>query len=64
MSIKAAVVGTGYLGSFHAEKYAKSENAELLAVVDIIPAKAQTCAARLGTKAGVDYRELPALGVQ
>ncbi|KPJ67300.1 MAG: UDP-N-acetyl-D-glucosamine dehydrogenase [Coxiella sp. DG_40] len=32
--IKCAVVGVGYLGKFHAEKYAKLPNAELVAVCD------------------------------
>lgn len=64
MKIKAAVVGVGYLGSFHAEKYARSEHAELVAVVDLSPGKANALAERLGTKALSDYRELPKLGVQ
>ena len=33
--VKSAVVGVGYLGKFHAEKYAASSKAELVAVVDI-----------------------------
>tara|TARA_R110000868_G_scaffold84822_6_gene238973 strand:+ start:49476 stop:50432 length:957 start_codon:yes stop_codon:yes gene_type:complete len=32
--IKTAVIGVGYLGSFHAQKYAKLEQAELVAIVD------------------------------
>jgi len=62
--MKAAVVGVGYLGSFHADKYSRSENAELVAVVDSLPAKAEQCAARLEVKALTDYKQLPALGVQ
>ncbi len=34
-TIKAAVIGTGYLGRFHAEKYAHLDGVELTAVVDI-----------------------------
>ena len=34
-SITAAVIGVGYLGKFHAEKYAASEKVKLVAVVDI-----------------------------
>ena len=30
-----AVVGVGYLGKFHAEKYAASAKAELIGVVDV-----------------------------
>jgi len=62
--MKAAVVGVGYLGSFHAEKYARSERAELVAVVDVDASKAGKLAERLGTKALEDFRELADLGVQ
>ena len=33
--ISVGVVGVGYLGKFHAEKYAASEKAKLVAVVDV-----------------------------
>ena len=33
--LPVAVVGVGYLGKFHAEKYASSEKADLIGVVDI-----------------------------
>ena len=32
--IKAAVIGVGYLGRFHAQKYAQIPACELVAVVD------------------------------
>ena len=32
---RAAVVGTGHLGTFHAEKYAAIESCELVGVVDV-----------------------------
>ena len=31
---KTAVIGAGYLGKFHAEKYAAHESCDLVAVVD------------------------------
>lgn len=62
--MKAAVIGVGYLGTFHAEKYARSEKAELVAVVDVRESQAQAVAERLQTKALTDYQELPSLGVQ
>src|SRR3989338_146584 len=34
--VKCAVVGVGYLGAFHAEKYKHLPQAELIAVCDII----------------------------
>src|SRR5262249_24280564 len=56
--IAAAVVGVGYLGKFHAEKYAGSEKATLVAVVDIDKGRAESVAGRLGVAALTDYREL------
>jgi predicted dehydrogenase len=57
-NIPAAVVGVGYLGKFHAEKYADSEKATLVAVVDIDRNKAESVASQLGVEAFSDYREL------
>ncbi|MFP4226874.1 MAG: Gfo/Idh/MocA family oxidoreductase, partial [Desulfobacterales bacterium] len=37
--IRAGVVGVGYLGKFHAEKFAAAEHAELVGVVDTDPAQ-------------------------
>jgi predicted dehydrogenase len=56
--IKAAVVGVGYLGKFHAEKYAASSQADLVAVVDLDEKRAREIAAPLGAAAFTDYREL------
>jgi predicted dehydrogenase len=56
--IRAAVVGVGYLGRFHAQKYAALPECELTAVVDIDTEVAARIAAELGTRALSDYREL------
>jgi predicted dehydrogenase len=56
--IAAAVVGVGYLGKFHAEKYADSEKATLVAVADIDKGRADAVASQLGVAAFSDYREL------
>jgi len=48
----------GYLGRFHAQKYAALENAELVGVVDIDPGKAAQVAQECQTRAFTDYREL------
>jgi len=61
--LKAAVVGVGYLGKFHAEKYARSKQAELVAVVDKDPEVAAKLAAKYRARACVDYKDLPGLGV-
>ena len=56
--ITAAVVGVGYLGKFHAEKYADSEKSTLVAVADIDEGRAESVARQLGVAAFSDYREL------
>ena len=56
--IKCAVVGTGYLGKFHAEKYAALEDVELLAVVDSDLEAAARVAEKNGGRALTDYREI------
>jgi len=56
--IPVGVVGVGYLGRFHAEKYALSPKAELVAVADIDAGRAREVAASVGAEAVTDYREL------
>lgn len=56
--IPSAVIGVGYLGKFHAEKYAGSSKANLVAVVDIDGARAAEVGAAVGTAALTDYREI------
>ncbi len=56
--IKAAVIGVGYLGRFHAQKYAQSPRCRLEAVVDERPEAREQVAAEVGTRALADYREL------
>jgi predicted dehydrogenase len=56
--LRVGVVGVGYLGKFHAEKYARIEGVKLAGVVDIIPDRAESVAKRLGTEAFSDYRDL------
>jgi len=57
-AIKAGVIGVGYLGKFHAEKYANSPDAELVGVVDTDQDRSREIAARYGVQAGTDYRDL------
>ena len=56
--LRAAVVGVGYLGRFHAEKYAAHAAAELVAVVDVDRARAEAVAMALGVEAVTDHRAL------
>jgi predicted dehydrogenase len=56
--IRAAVVGVGYLGRFHAQKYAQLEGCELVAVVDGREESRQAVAKETGSIPLADYREL------
>lgn len=56
--IRAAVVGVGYLGRFHAQKYAQLDGCELVAVVDGRDDARQAVAKETGSAALADYREL------
>lgn len=55
---RVAVIGVGYLGKFHAEKFANMDNIELAAIVDTNKAVVDALAAKLGTRAAYDYREV------
>ena len=54
-NLRAAVIGVGYLGNFHAQKYAQIANVDLYAVVDTDPARAEEIAAKYVTRAVTDY---------
>src|SRR5689334_10142928 len=56
--IRAAVIGVGYLGRFHAQKYAQLEGCELVAVVDGRQEVRDAVAAEVKSRALADYREL------
>ncbi len=52
------MVGVGYLGRFHAQKYAQMPDCELAAIVDSDPEARERVAAELGTCALPDHRTL------
>ena len=64
--LRIAVIGVGYMGRFHAGKFAAMKDAgragvaaaELVAVVDADAARAKTIAAELGCGHETDYRSL------
>lgn len=56
--LKCAVVGVGYLGKFHAEKYASLPDCELTAVVDVGREAAERIASKYGAKAYTDYAQI------
>lgn len=56
--LRAAVIGVGYLGKFHAQKYAGRDDVELVAVVDSDGARAAEIAHEHNARAEQDYRQL------
>lgn len=56
--IRTGVIGVGYLGRWHAEKYAGLDNTDLIGVVDADEVQAHAVAEKLGTRAYTDYRDL------
>ncbi len=59
--IKVGVIGVGYLGNFHAQKYAAMKNVDLVGVFDRSIDRAQEIAEICQTKAFADYHELISL---
>lgn len=57
-ALRTAVIGVGYLGNYHAQKYAAIPDSELVGVVDNDPARAAEIAVALGTQAYSDHRDL------
>ncbi len=57
-AVRVGVIGVGYLGRFHAQKYARLREASLLGVVDVDLAQAQRIAEEVKTEAFSDYRAL------
>jgi len=56
--LRVGVVGSGYLGRYHAEKYARMDDIELVGVVDIDKSKAEEVAGRFNTKAYLHHKYL------
>ncbi len=56
--IRTAVIGVGYLGRFHAQKYAQMEGVDLVGVVDVSPERAQDVAKEVETRAYTDIHEI------
>lgn len=56
--IRVAVIGVGYLGKLHAEKYSRIEGAELVGVVDADSVRAKEIADSLGVRAYSNHADL------
>ena len=57
-NIRIGVIGVGYLGKFHAEKYAAMDDVDLVGVVDLDKAATDRVAAKLGTSSYQNYQDL------
>ncbi len=56
--VRVAVIGVGYLGRFHAQKYAQLAECELVAVVDARQEAREAVATEVGARGLDDYRQL------
>lgn len=56
--LRVAVIGAGAIGPLHAASYAANSNAELVGVVDVVPARAAELAASYGSTAYSSVDEL------
>ena len=56
--LKCAVIGVGYLGRFHAQKYQLLDNVELVGVCDVNEVGCKAVAEELSVPAFFDYRNL------
>lgn len=56
--IRAGVIGVGYLGRFHAQKYNGMDDVELVGVVDTNSAQAEKVAKECNCRAFTDYMEM------
>ncbi len=57
MSLRAGVAGAGVFGGYHAQKYAESNKADLVAIFDIDAARAQAGAEKQNGQAYSDYEQ-------
>ncbi|MBF0622042.1 MAG: Gfo/Idh/MocA family oxidoreductase [Magnetococcales bacterium] len=56
--LRAAVIGVGYLGRFHAQKYKHLDTVDLVAVVDSSAERAKEIGEELGVPGYTDYRKI------
>lgn len=56
--LRAAVIGVGYMGRFHAQKLASCDGVQLVAVADGDAARAREIAAEVGCAAETDFRRV------
>lgn len=57
-NIRVGVIGVGYLGRFHAQKYAAMDNVDLIGIADVDQGRAEEIARECSTQAFTDYRAM------
>ena len=56
--VKIAVIGIGYLGEFHAQKYKTNKDADLIGVVDTNKQRSEEISNKIGVKSYNDYKSI------
>jgi len=56
--VRTAVIGAGYLGRFHAQKFALLPQSQLVAVVDVLEEAREQVAEQCGCRSVADYRDV------
>jgi predicted dehydrogenase len=56
--LRAGVIGVGYLGRFHAQKFAALEEVDLVGVADVDPERAREVGREVGARAFADFRPM------
>ena len=56
--VKIAVIGIGYLGEFHAQKYKANKNADLIGIVDTNKSRSNEISNKIGVKSYNNYKTI------
>ena len=56
--LRVGVIGTGYLGKFHAEKYARMDDVDLVGIVDINKLQAEKIAKKYSVNAYTSHKDI------
>ncbi len=56
--LRVGVIGTGYLGKFHAEKYARMGDVDLVGIADINKSQAEKIAEKYSVKAYTNHKDI------
>lgn len=56
--LRVGVIGTGYLGKFHAEKYARMDDVDLVGIADINKSQAEKIAKQYSVRAYTNHKDI------